>query len=1418
MNKQDFERLLSGEYLSGQASAAAPVGRSGYATERAMKDTVRRTDAEMAADTATNQNPAVFAELEREYQNAKDPSIKAILAEEIRRQHGVAPSGFAQPASVPGQDVIAPSVRSSAGMPDFAGNQKRRDAQAKADASPVSTSLGRGWERTKQMAGDTWNLATDNAEGVRQNALEWEQYDKENPAPSKSVKFNEEFSAAGDSVGGMLGAVARNPGGFGLASVEQITNSLPSMAGSIAGSAIGATKGFGMGGPWGALAGSIVGGIAGSSPGSFMIEPGAKVAGALAESGVDIANPDAVKNWFSEHRPELIEKGLIKAGTVSAFDGLIGGVGQAIVMKPALRFAQAQNNALRRIGVDATDSAAVAAARQTDAYKSLMAQPAQEFIAASTVAQKAMRGMAAFGAETYGEFGGEYYGEMLAEGEGNFNEAMLEAISAGATSVATTAAQFGASKAIFGPDQSEIEIRELASFQSQQQQAQQQAQQPQPNSPLSNAAAASQPVDPLAEMLAPITERLSDREIYAKIRGTESLGPDALSDILASYRVATNTNADPMQRQAAITRLGEFFTAFDNMGPGFPEVPGTPGAVGFVNPASSNASTAEQSGAQRRLPHNPDASAIDGQSRVIFDSRLPPPKSPTSTEQNPGQMVSRTPAANEVANRVNNGWQWDGSANLVSPDGQTYPMNAAERQFMKAQTAKAAPKMLPEPPEITQLRNALRKMTVDEIADDLLADPSLEPAFKAAIGPQAWGIIAGRAAEIAAQRNGTNATEGDGYAAPNLNKWRKRMARKLGPEQAATPAKQAEPPARDLTGRTDTQLANLVASGSTPEIRAAAQAEIARRAQVGDINVVESNQAEAKRMPLSVGLAPGAVEPITVKNGVVHIGKYPAQDFDSGDDVAVPEGATDQQIVDALRAAGAISPRQHIFGLQQAQAAPGRRPSRMKPLEDGRIQQYAADLVAMAPNAGWAEEGGKLLRDANGNPTGRTAWIPRAEWFRAGMINSPSEVESAVQKAISGQPMSANEKRTVQGMMDWLDMINQAGDGANEELGAIEREGVYDFSEQAQDDVALGSEIDFDALPRQDEQAALRALGFNEEEANELTGREQGTAGRVRSAADEVSEADAGQVVEGRQGDLEGQGAGREAPEGFGLAGQTNEEAAAEAQARANSDEDALTRARIDAERDAAPFSLAQQSQPRPQGVQTGLFTADGRVSADAAIPPKDQGATAFAEGKERKAPESLSSANKVRWFVGYDEAKKVADGSAVDAADQAEAKPKKSSAEWLAEDGSDYENHVASDAEQLVIQVQEEYGEDDFKASDIPSVIADWAKDSRFKVEDLQAAFLKELDKNRFIPQKTKAEIRAALDNQKDDKYTETAARYKDKQAERAIVPLSEITVTRDAVLDGKPVEYDQKADEAISEIDNELTLAKQLLDCLAS
>lgn len=69
------------------------------------------------------------------------------------------------------------------------------------------------------------------------------------------------------------------------------------------------------------------------------------------------------------------------------------------------------------------------------------------------------------------------------------------------------------------------------------------------------------------------------------------------------------------------------------------------------------------------------------------------------------------------------------------------------------------------------------------------------------------------------------------------------------------------------------------------------------------------------QMALSLGSTPGDAEPITVKDGVVHVGKYAATNFDTGADVTVPTDATPVQIRDALQSAGVIASHQKVFGL-----------------------------------------------------------------------------------------------------------------------------------------------------------------------------------------------------------------------------------------------------------------------------------------------------------------------------------------------------------------------------------------------------------------------------------------------------------------------------------------------------------------------
>ena len=67
---------------------------------------------------------------------------------------------------------------------------------------------------------------------------------------------------------------------------------------------------------------------------------------------------------------------------------------------------------------------------------------------------------------------------------------------------------------------------------------------------------------------------------------------------------------------------------------------------------------------------------------------------------------------------------------------------------------------------------------------------------------------------------------------------------------------------------------------------------------------------------LSIGMLPSNAEPVTVKNGTVYIGKYEALNFDTGEPVTVPLGATDMQVVAALKEAGAIARKQRVFGLE----------------------------------------------------------------------------------------------------------------------------------------------------------------------------------------------------------------------------------------------------------------------------------------------------------------------------------------------------------------------------------------------------------------------------------------------------------------------------------------------------------------------
>jgi len=188
----------------------------------------------------------------------------------------------------------------------------------------------------------------------------------------------------------------------------------------------------------------------------------------------------------------------------------------------------------------------------------------------------------------------------------------------------------------------------------------------------------------------------------------------------------------------------------------------------------------------------------------------------------------------------------------------------------------------------------------------------------------------------------------------------------------------------------------------------------------------------------------------------------------------------------------------------QAKAAdkPKRQPPARKPdpVTVDRAQRNAEDLRAMAQDAGWAEEGGKLIRDAAGNAS-RTKWIPRAEWFMTGMEARPDVLAQHIEAAARGEWIPVKSARTIEGMVEWLDA--QRGQATLDEDASM-----YDFEASFGDvldapdarEVAEFFDDAFGGFAEQSEADAMRALGFTEEEIANAVGQTQAGAGSAETA------------------------------------------------------------------------------------------------------------------------------------------------------------------------------------------------------------------------------------------------------------------------------------------------------------------------------
>jgi len=138
-----------------------------------------------------------------------------------------------------------------------------------------------------------------------------------------------------------------------------------------------------------------------------------------------------------------------------------------------------------------------------------------------------------------------------------------------------------------------------------------------------------------------------------------------------------------------------------------------------------------------------------------------------------------------------------------------------------------------------------------------------------------------------------------------------------------------------------------------------------------------------------------------------------------------------------------------------------KRRSFMKPMSDLAALQdpeMRGELERMAGETGWAEIGGRMIRDTEGNVADRTKWVPRAAWW-PGRPDGMSEdgVKTAVRKALAGEELSPGERRMVEYLIQQARLERAEFDAqsaateeyTDEELRAV---GFDEATEQEQND------------------------------------------------------------------------------------------------------------------------------------------------------------------------------------------------------------------------------------------------------------------------------------------------------------------------------------------------------------------------------
>lgn len=188
--------------------------------------------------------------------------------------------------------------------------------------------------------------------------------------------------------------------------------------------------------------------------------------------------------------------------------------------------------------------------------------------------------------------------------------------------------------------------------------------------------------------------------------------------------------------------------------------------------------------------------------------------------------------------------------------------------------------------------------------------------------------------------------------------------------------------------------------------------------------------------------------------------------------------------------------------------------------------ELRAGLQAMKDETGWAQVGGRITRDPDTEQvTGRTSWIPNADWWpgRPKGLNE-KQIRAAVDKALAGEPLSKRERA----MVDFMTQVHDERVKMAETHVALQ-ESVPDLAEQPREAVDIS--VLAGRAAEHDEEAVGRVLdSWNDDhpetiarvrgELEQIIGRGQET---LKAEADRGREPAQAQRASAAGGDLFGQ-------------------------------------------------------------------------------------------------------------------------------------------------------------------------------------------------------------------------------------------------------------------------------------------------------